>query len=604
MALLYHWQRENYAEDIRQLDPAAGLTLQQNSPAFAEADPDERLWAFTRRQDGTYVLAAQLRVARVDTGAGGAYGRFRVLPAPETTLLYDVARGQDAEGLIRGLSVRADAVVLGQSFQGPAAVRRISEDDDARLEAFAEELPLLTDPDDVPDREQEERWWAALLRNAEVARTRGEIFESPVRGSRYRVETVESDRIRIGRLDAREPVDLTRNRVQLAAQRISAAGGRVPRGSEFSTVAKETAFVEFHPAFQWDPSRSWIGLTAEADTVRPLRLYADYSRREVHDIFAPDTQFHPQTGTWGLHGIVRIPDRPGDYVFFVTFGQQQGEHVFEEGVTEDGVLTWQSQPRQTLSNPQIQEFIQHDESRNSVYLFLRTRPGTDYTYLGRLKYLSHDREREQPVYFKWQVLPEIIPSVVAERSGLQLEPAGETDEDPPAPPAGLVETSPPVARPRAGEPSHSFRGRRRGDYAERDARNRELGLAGELLVLEWEREALRAAGRADLAGRVRHTAVVEGDGAGYDIESLTPEGKPKYIEVKTTRGPAATPFFMSPNELAFAALHAADYRLYRVYEFQAEPPSGHVYIMEGDPGAQFECTPTQYQLRPRAAAEA
>lgn len=69
---------------------------------------------------------------------------------------------------------------------------------------------------------------------------------------------------------------------------------------------------------------------------KPLERYLDYSREEVHAIFAPSTPFTPQTGSWGLHGIVSIPDRPSDFVFFVTLGQQQGDHVFDEGITEDG----------------------------------------------------------------------------------------------------------------------------------------------------------------------------------------------------------------------------------------------------------------------------
>jgi hypothetical protein len=70
-----------------------------------------------------------------------------------------------------------------------------------------------------------------------------------------------------------------------------------------------------------------------------LTKYHDYTRESVHSIFSPQTVFTPQAGTWGLHGIVPIPGRPRDYVFFVTYGQTQGEHVFDEGITDDGVLT-------------------------------------------------------------------------------------------------------------------------------------------------------------------------------------------------------------------------------------------------------------------------
>jgi hypothetical protein len=70
--------------------------------------------------------------------------------------------------------------------------------------------------------------------------------------------------------------------------------------------------------------------------MRDLILYADYSREEVHDIFDPDSSFIPQAGTWGLQGIVKVPDRPGDYVFFVSFGQRQSGHEFDEGITTEG----------------------------------------------------------------------------------------------------------------------------------------------------------------------------------------------------------------------------------------------------------------------------
>ena len=52
--------------------------------------------------------------------------------------------------------------------------------------------------------------------------------------------------------------------------------------------------------------------------MKQLSLYQDYSREAVHNIFAPGSPFTPQTGSWGLHGIVKIPNRPNDFVFFVT----------------------------------------------------------------------------------------------------------------------------------------------------------------------------------------------------------------------------------------------------------------------------------------------
>src|SRR5438067_9308544 len=105
---------------------------------------------------------------------------------------------------------------------------------------------------------------------------------------------------------------------------------------------------------------------------RELRLFEDFDRREVHDIFDPDSSFTPQSGCWGLWGILKIPEREQDYVFFVTFGQQQSGHVFQEGIDTNGILTWQSQPKQRLVDKKIQGFIAHDYLKNNIYLLLRT----------------------------------------------------------------------------------------------------------------------------------------------------------------------------------------------------------------------------------------
>lgn len=112
---------------------------------------------------------------------------------------------------------------------------------------------------------------------------------------------------------------------------------------------------------------------------------------------------------------------------------------------------------------------------------------------------------------------------------------------------------------------------RRFDPVERDMRNRELGLAGEHAVLGFERQRLDLAGRSDLAARVRHVSVEMGDGLGYDIASFSESGDDLAIEVKTTRGVARTPFFMSRNELEVAERMEGGYRLYRLHEFGPKP---------------------------------
>lgn len=128
---------------------------------------------------------------------------------------------------------------------------------------------------------------------------------------------------------------------------------------------------------------------------------------------------------------------------------------------------------------------------------------------------------------------------------------------------------------------------RRFDVAERDARNRVLGRAGEERVLAHERASLLAAGRTDLAQRIRWVSHLDGDGAGYDIRSYDTDGRDRLIEVKTTNGWDRTPFFITRNELAVANAHRDDWRLVRLWNFsrkaqafELRPPlEAHVSLM-------------------------
>jgi len=112
---------------------------------------------------------------------------------------------------------------------------------------------------------------------------------------------------------------------------------------------------------------------------------------------------------------------------------------------------------------------------------------------------------------------------------------------------------------------------RKYDVAERDARNRALGRAGEERVLVHERTSLLAAGRTGLAERIRWVSHVDGDGAGYDILSFDADGRDRLIEVKTTNGWERTPFHITRNELAVAEERRDDWRLVRLWNFAREP---------------------------------
>ena len=135
----------------------------------------------------------------------------------------------------------------------------------------------------------------------------------------------------------------------------------------------------------------------------------------------------------------------------------------------------------------------------------------------------------------------------------------------PTPPPTLSNQPPPA------ELDQMLRVARKFDVAGRDARNRALGRAGEERVLSHERAVLRAAGRDDLATAVRWVSDADGDGAGYDIASFTPQGRIRLIEVKTTNGWERTPFQISRNELAVAEERRSEWCLLRLWNFGRDP---------------------------------
>jgi hypothetical protein len=134
------------------------------------------------------------------------------------------------------------------------------------------------------------------------------------------------------------------------------------------------------------------------------------------------------------------------------------------------------------------------------------------------------------------------------------------------------------------------------DPAERDARNRELGKAGEKFVVEFERDRLRRSGREDLAENVRWVSDLDGDGYGYDVRTFEPDGEERLLEVKTTCGHERTPFWLTRREVDVAEERTDIYRIRRVFHFrnnaqmfQIAPPLNDALLM----------TPSTYTAEPR-----
>lgn len=329
--------------------------------------------------------------------------------------------------------------------------------------------------------------------------------------------------------------------------------------------------------------------------MKKLNLYDKYNREDIHSIFSPETVFTPQAGTWGLHGIVRI-GKSKDYVFLVTAGTVVGEHEFDEGFTEDGVFRWQSQPKNTLKSPMIIDLVHHDEITNNIFLFYRGDKSADYTYLGLLKYLNHDEESgvdKEPVNFNWQLMNWPINQDVLKELNIHLEPGlnnkGEVQQ------AKFIVNDAPERKKkekRAGVKKEKFKQLKIYNNPENEIKNKDLGEKGEKFIIEFEKD--RLSNNQDLIKKIKHVSL-SNDYAGYDILSFNEDGTERFIEVKTTKGPISSDFFISPGEIKFSNENSDKYFLYRVYDFDIDKMTGKIFIKKGSIEDNFDLTATNFK---------
>lgn len=216
--------------------------------------------------------------------------------------------------------------------------------------------------------------------------------------------------------------------------------------------------------------------------------------------------------------------------------------------------------------------------------------------LGRAFQLSRSDARSAYDLLAIESWPGVPPSAADSDDAVVDADAAQTSRAQVRSTPGLTEEAPPTRAPSRDEPNApKFRARRRSDRATQDAQNGALGLAGEELVVVYERGRLCDAGRPDLAAKVQHVSVLHGDGAGYDILSYNADDSPRHIEVKTTKGPKASDFFVSANEVEFSRRFPESFYLYRVYDFDAVAAAGSFYILRGPLHGTVTLTPTQFR---------
>lgn len=140
---------------------------------------------------------------------------------------------------------------------------------------------------------------------------------------------------------------------------------------------------------------------------------------------------------------------------------------------------------------------------------------------------------------------------------------------------------------------------RKIDFIAKESANRSLGHAGEVTVVDFEKQRLRTQGQSRLADRVEHVSLTVGDGAGFDVLSFDADGRERYIEVKTTRRDEQFPFYVSRNEVEFSDAESPQFSLYRLYRF--DTPRQGIYQLPGSLRTSCALEPTHFEARPQGA---
>jgi hypothetical protein len=141
MYLIYYWR--DFADNTRR---GRIHKLNQRNSLLAELGAGGIVWTLARTSSSLYVLAARFVVEHSGRNSPSdpdyeRYGEYYFQANPTLTRYFRVDRQPSIEPLIRSLSIKTDAEHLGQSFQGKAGVRQLTEADHEILERYAASLP-------------------------------------------------------------------------------------------------------------------------------------------------------------------------------------------------------------------------------------------------------------------------------------------------------------------------------------------------------------------------------------------------------------------------------------------------------------------------------
>jgi len=119
------------------------------------------------------------------------------------------------------------------------------------------------------------------------------------------------------------------------------------------------------------------------------------------------------------------------------------------------------------------------------------------------------------------------------------------------------------------------------DWNEINAKKKNIGDSGELIVFNFEIQKLIKYDLIELVPMIEHASIKYGDSIGYDIKSFNEKGQSIFIEVKSTEGPLTNSVFFTKNEINKMELLSDSYYLYRVYNLDRISQNADISIYAG-----------------------
>ncbi|NOJ12471.1 DUF3427 domain-containing protein [Vibrio splendidus] len=339
---------------------------------------------------------------------------------------------------------------------------------------------------------------------------------------------------------------------------------------------------------------------AETFDYSSFKIGEYYSKLEAIDLAdaTPPKQVRDITGITRFKNCV---------VLFVTLNKEDKEdaHKYKDSFVLGGKqFHWESQNANTPSTPHMEMII----NKEPVVLFARvhqkikskTQP---FVYIGQLSCIDYSYpidSKNIPVEVIYQVLDHQHPASHSLGELYSWTSHEELDANKPIDVSDVV-----LTKTEAPKPSTRKKSLKKGtknttnktnNWADIDERNRNLGLAGEELVIAHEKQFLINKGLTDLAEKIVHVAK-KTDYAGYDVKSFDENGTEKFIEVKTTEKTIGTAFCISRNEVEVSREFGSQYWVYRVYDLNKKTGKAKFYLLNGPVEDHFDLVPENYKAR-------